>query len=338
MGKRLIICSDGTWNHPDSGYPTNVIKTARAIRTRSPDGSDQVVFYHRGVGAGPGSDRLAGGAFGNGIDRNIQDAYRFLVHNYTPGDAIFLLGFSRGAFTVRSLAGLIRNCGLLKKARGGLIPEAYALYRSRHHPDSSRARRFRALHARPVRIRFMGVWDTVGALGIPLGLFKRFNVEKYCFHDTRISSIILKAYHAVAIDEKRKSFAPTLWKTRQRRRGTAQVWFAGVHSDVGGGYRETGLADIAWKWMLARAKENGLSVDRKYIKTTMSGTTRRILHRSLTGAFRVLGREDRIIGEKNPADEYVHRSAVLRLEAVRSYSPRNLRTYLEETIPAKITS
>lgn len=208
--KRIVICCDGTWNDPEKRDITNVVKTARAVRPRTPDGTTQVVFYDWGVGTGRRFDRITGGSIGKGLNRNIQDACRFLVHNYAPGDEIFFFGFSRGAYTARSAAGLVRNCGVLKKKHADMIPEAFELYRSKSRPDSKKSGAFRREFSRETRIRFIGVWDTVGALGVPLRLFRRFNARKYSFHDTRLSRSIDHAYQALAIDEKRKPFAPSL--------------------------------------------------------------------------------------------------------------------------------
>ena len=147
--KRIVICSDGTWNTADQKNggeyrPTNVVKMARTISAVSKDGISQVVFYDEGVGADKwGLDRLTGGAFGRGLDKNIEDAYRFLMRNYIKGDEIFLFGFSRGAYTVRSLAGLIRNCGLLKPINADKFKDAYDLYISKSHPDSEYSKKFR---------------------------------------------------------------------------------------------------------------------------------------------------------------------------------------------------
>lgn len=328
MSKRLIICSDGTWNKPEGGPVTNVVKLARSIRPKDPEGIMQVVFYDWGVGTGGGSDKITGGAFGKGIDRNIQDAYRFLVHNYAAGDELFFFGFSRGAYTVRSLVGLVRNCGLLKKIHSHRIPDAYAIYRSPDTPDSRKARRFRERCSREAKVDFLGVWDTVGALGIPLKLFGKRNEKKYGFHDTKISSFVLNAYHALAIDEKRKPFRPTIWKTKKGRKNSAQVWFAGVHSDVGGGYQDAGLSDKALLWMVEKAEACGLALNRAYLGRTLAEDSPETLHNSMTTLYKRLGTHLRPIGVTN-RDESVHDSAVERYRSRASYRPENLTEYLE---------
>jgi uncharacterized protein (DUF2235 family) len=329
MPKRLIICSDGTWNKPEGGPVTNVVKLARSIRPEDPEWTSQVVFYDWGVGTGGGADKIKGGAFGKGIDRNIQDAYRFLVHNYAAGDELFFFGFSRGAYTVRSLVGLIRCCGLLKKIHSHRIPDAYAIYRSPDTPDSSKARRFRGRCSREVKVKFLGVWDTVGALGIPLKPFGKRNAEKYGFHDTKISSIVLNAYHALAIDEKRGPFQPTIWKTKKGRKNSAQVWFAGVHSDVGGGYPDAGLSDKALLWMVEKAEACGLALNRAYLGRILDEDSRETLHNSMTGFYKGMRKYPRPIGVTN-RDESVHDSAIERYRSKSGYRPENLTDYLEE--------
>jgi len=216
MSRRIIICSDGTWNSPEDEVATNVLKLSRSIKDVATDGKPQFVFYDWGVGTDV--NKLTGGAFGVGLDKNIQDAYRFIVHNYNPGDELFLFGFSRGAYTVRSLAGFIRNVGVLKRAKSELIPKAYDLYRSGSKPDSDRSKKFRKNNswANRTSINFLGVWDTVGSLGIPFS-FLGFLNDKYEFHDTKLSSIIKHARHAVSIDEKREDFKPALWDVKSSK-------------------------------------------------------------------------------------------------------------------------
>ena len=326
--KRLVVCSDGTWNTPESKEVTNVVKMARAIQPKDSNGVEQVVFYDWGVGTDNASDKVKGGAFGEGIDKNIQDAYRFLVHNYNPGDELFFFGFSRGAYTVRSLVGLLRNCGLLKKNYSDMIPDAYDMYRSPSKPDVASARKFRLNFSRTVKVKFLGVWDTVGALGIPLGIFGRTNQKKYSFHDTSISSIVENAYHALAIDEKRKAFAPSIWKTKPGRKNSEQVWFAGVHCDVGGGYTDTGLSDRGFMWMVEKAEACDLSVNKAYAKSILMKNSPEKLHNSYTATYRLFGKYIRPMGVTN-SDESVYPSALARHHNRRSYRPKNLDTFLQ---------
>ncbi|WRT12684.1 DUF2235 domain-containing protein [Pseudarthrobacter sp. LT1] len=225
MAKRIVVCCDGTWATPDQAddgqpCPTNVTKLALGIAPagRDKNGTDieQKVFYHRGVGAGR-HDRLGGGAFGAGLSYDILAAYRFIMGNFQPGDELFLLGFSRGAYTARSTAGLIRNAGILRRRFRGRLGDAYSLYRDRTattNPRSVEATLFRRSFSHETRIHCIAVWDTVGSLGIPLTgvpVIDRYN-RRFAFHDTALSATVDNAFQALAIDEKRKPFAPTLWQ------------------------------------------------------------------------------------------------------------------------------
>ena len=191
MGKNLVVCCDGTWNDPDElrgdvAEPTNVAKLALALAQNvdpSADGQAQHVHYVPGVGTAPG-DHLLGGAFGVGISENIRDGYRFLIENYSPGDLVFLFGFSRGAYTARSLGGLIHNCGILRQDSIDQLDTAYAFYRDRTnktHPRTIAAQIFRRDYSHEdSKVYFIGVWDTVGALGIPQGLPGWEQLSKDC--------------------------------------------------------------------------------------------------------------------------------------------------------------
>ncbi len=272
MKARLVLCFDGTWNKPDANrspdeqVETNVRRFHEAALAEAPDdGVRQIRWYSAGVGT-RWDERLRGGAFGYGIDEIIRNGYEFLVTNHAEGDEIFVLGFSRGAYAARSLVGMLRKTGLVRDL--DFVQAAYELYRDRDDtPDSPRAVAFREANARAVRVKFLGVWDTVGALGIPASAFQFLpflqdhNKEKYEFHDTGLSGIVDKAYHAVAIDEHRKEFEPTLWTPPFRAGQTVeQRWFAGAHCDVGGGYRERELSDLGLAWMMDKAAGCGLAL------------------------------------------------------------------------------
>ena len=217
--KRLIVCCDGTWQKLSNPCPTNVVKIATPIKTLAKDKTPQIVFYNEGIGTGNKVDKLLGGAFGKGIDQDIQDAYRFLSLNYKVGDEIYLYGFSRGAYIVRSLVGLIYCSGLPNRDNIRQAPEAYEIYRRRTKPgevsipETTEAINFRQENGDRVPITFLGCWDTVGSLGIPDQIFwlsvDKWINEKYKFHDTSLSPIIQNARHAVAIDEIRKVFDVT---------------------------------------------------------------------------------------------------------------------------------
>lgn len=264
--KRIIVCCDGTWNSDDTQTnDTNVAILARSIHgSQETGGALQIVLYLRGVGTtGLKIGTLIDGAVGIGVDDNIRSAYQFICQNYLPGDEIYLFGFSRGAFTARSLAGLITSCGILYRESLGALPSAWVYYRSpKPHAPSAFVDRYRVrTHADPA-ISFLGVWDTVGSLGIPGGLLAAGNKAKFAFHDTSPSPLVKRAVQALAIDEHRRDFTPTFWTgTAPPGAAIQQVWFAGAHSDVGGGYVTRKLADIPLVWMARQAEATGLALD-----------------------------------------------------------------------------
>ena len=258
----LIVCCDGTWNRPDDQYLTNVVLLARNLVN---DWDRQMVYYDSGVGTGSKLDAAVGGATGAGLEENVSQAYRFLVENYAHGDQISVFGFSRGAFTVRSLAGMVYKCGVVDRAKPKVderIEEALTLYRSERRPDHADLEKFRERHSITREVYLIGVWDTVGARGIPAGkLGKIYSEWKYGFHDTQLNRMVRFAFHAVALDEQRDAFEPALWTQSDHAEAgqvVEQVWFPGVHSDVGGGYRERGLADGGLAWMQLKAKNAGI--------------------------------------------------------------------------------
>jgi uncharacterized protein (DUF2235 family) len=270
--RQLIICCDGTWN--DAADRTHIFRIGKAAeRMESPTIK---VFYDKGVGTHFGQI-LRGGAVGKGLSKNIRQAYGWLVHEWQPDDCIFAFGFSRGAYTVRSLCGFLHFAGLLrpedtgpldKEGENKIIEEAYEAYRVRDKKQRA-AQKFLSStahhHTRQPRIRFLGVFDTVGALGVPthwvqdiLNLVPKLNVE---FHDDTLSEEVETACHALAVDERRGPFKPTLWTGQPRAdQSVKQVWFSGVHSDVGGGYEEKALAEISLRWMLNEAKAAGVDL------------------------------------------------------------------------------
>ncbi len=338
--KRIVICCDGTWNRPDQVQDgkvcaSNVSKIARCIPLVDSRGIQQLMFYDKGVGTGH-LDRLLGGAFGWGIKRKILDAYRFLIINYQPGDELFFFGFSRGAYTVRSTFGLIRNSGLLKPEFGHKLADAYALYRRRDdasQPDAVESELFRRSYSNEPRAKFIGVWDTVGALGLPVGGLLQLINKRWSFHDMTLSSWVDNAFQALAIDERRKPFQPSLWDQSAKASGQVleQVWFAGVHSNVGGSYPRSGLSDITLLWMIAKAEACGLAVDRNCMASVNNpqpdpfGT----LYNSQTVWYKVAGLGDyvRPIGQR--VKESAASTAVDRMaNPACDYQPPNLKDFL----------
>jgi hypothetical protein len=280
--KRIVVCFDGTWNKPKRGEKaTNVASLYRSIlgvdRRGIPVATPAktptvptIKWYDYGVGTQWG-ELIRGGVFGYGLSLNIREGYKFLVDNYEEGNEIYLFGFSRGAYTARSLAGLIRKIGLLRKVHAPkkdpddneLIVRGYEIYRERDDtPDTQVAEEFKGAHSwQNVKIKFLGVWDTVGALGLPFGILEGLN-ERYAFHDTKLSGIIENAYHAVAVDEHRKDYEPTLWDSPQKdNQHMEQVWFIGAHADVGGGSKKLQFSDIALRWMQEKAQLDGQGLE-----------------------------------------------------------------------------
>lgn len=305
MAKNIVILSDGTgqaFAGKDKGGGTNVFKLYHAIRNASP--AQQTVFYDPGLGSDPDDDGLSwtrwgynfvSKATGLGISRNIKDCYEALIERYEPGDRIFLFGFSRGAYTVRSLGGVLGLCGIPSRdaagrptrtnrnARAAAVEEAveavYKNYAASSDPaDIARAAeqrqelgsRYRvdrlAVQAAPY---FIGVWDTVRALGIPYvgQVLAALGLSAHAFHNADLSDKVAHARQALAIDENRDIFGPVLWSEPSTLRASGrirQLWFAGCHSDIGGGFAETGLSDVALEWMVDEAiavKPFGLLVE-----------------------------------------------------------------------------
>ncbi len=334
MPKKLAIFCDGTWNDLRMSARTNVSRLAKCVSPLASDGiTPQIVFYDEGVGVGSKVSKLAdesvklfGGAFGRGLNAKIEAAYRFLVSNYAPGDDLYIFGFSRGAYTARSLCGLIRKCGILRRDCFDLTPKALELYRNELHPRSPPMMDFRAAYTHPLaagpedyerlevswrdprevypetleqlyqyrpertyRMMYLGVWDTVGSLGLPDrlgGLSRRLN-KRHAFHDTDASSLLASLRHAVAIDEERRVFSSTgfdniddlnqQWASHTgwdvndpslsgfvpyRYRPYQQLWFPGDHGAVGGGNAEPGLSSAALLWIAEGAEKAGLHLTR----------------------------------------------------------------------------
>ena len=333
--KRLVVCCDGTWQRPDhldrgKVEPSNVAKMALAVKPRSADNTLQPMYYHPGVGTGRW-DRVRGGAFGVGLSRNIRDAYTWLVRNFDPGDQVFLFGFSRGAYTARSLGGLIRNCGILRREYLDKLRDGYRLYR-RHdeasEPAKFESRLFRGSYAHETRITCIGVWDTVGALGIPPGPLAVLNgLFRLSFHDVRLSSWVDNAFQALAIDERRRPFRPSIWQQQQGSKQTLeQVWFPGSHANVGGGYADTGLSDIAFEWMARRAIGCGLELEFPPPGIGFAPNAAGELRDSMTWLYRLWVPLVREVsdGGRFPTFERISDAASEREKAVPEYRPENL--------------
>jgi uncharacterized protein (DUF2235 family) len=257
MAKNIIFCADGTWNTKDEKdhgivSPTNVNKLYNLLI----NDVCQLTYYDNGLGARQTEFvKIFEGMTGIGLVEKILDGYQFLMQNWQEGDAIFLFGFSRGAYTVRYLADMMAHLGLLKPlpdesllAQRQRIHEAYLSYREKQNPSPGAETEY-------CKITMVGVWDTVGDLGIPLHILSPLNHALFGFHDEILHPSVLYGYQALAIDELRELYKPSLW---EKRSGVTQVWFIGSHSDVGGGYADHGLADITLAWMIGKAITHGV--------------------------------------------------------------------------------
>lgn len=343
--KRLIVCCDGTANDPDQMdrdriAPTNVVKLSRALKQASDGGEEQLVYYDQGVGTGWWAKKAVEGLSGAGISQNIKEAYRFLASKYNQGDEIYCFGFSRGAFTVRSLCGFIHTCGLLNlkgEEEDGdlLVDKIYDLYRStRPDEDKEEIRNCykKDCHTGPVKIKFLGVWDTVGALGIPIGNIS-FEWNKH-HNISNFKETVENAYHAVALDEFRRAFKPDLLDPSNVENTLVQKWFSGSHSNIGGGYADEGLSDITLKRMIDHLKGNfGLEFNEQFIKNNnnINPSYFRELRNSRTGFYKLAKPYLRLNNKKKIGSEDLDESVLHRmLDPTTGYAPQNTDTGMEK--------
>lgn len=359
--KRLVVCCDGTWSTLAKDVLTNVALTARSIAGRDADGNAQIVYYDDGVGVEVGRMDMFSAAFGRGLDYKVQEAYEYLTLNYEPGDQLYFFGYSRGAYTVRSLTGLVRKCGILKREHADKTAAALKLYRQRDiSADAQEAIDFRNNFAAAwpkldgagmqtvmsgttydLRICYVGVWDTVGALGIPRKVpFAGAVNKKYEFHDLALSRAVLNARQAIAIDERRDPFAPALWTNLEafnvpdQPKRVEQLWFPGNHGCVGGaGCDEGKLSGAALDWIAQGAERTGLVFDR---------SANSVLGRAVAGVDVLGGR----VSEKNfdlgsvllgmswrrglGAFDELHENAVTRWTGTSNYRPPPLSPFRRE--------
>jgi uncharacterized protein (DUF2235 family) len=279
--KRVAVFLDGTWNTVNDN--TNVWRLKSLLAPAGKDGLQQVVYYHKGVGTSVGS-RARGGMFGYGLNDEIIRAYEWLIDTYNRGDTLFIFGFSRGAYTARSLSGLVAKCGLIEIGAPLSVKQVYDRYRrgssaatirelmeaqKKGKKDFTLEERWMLKYARVIDIDFLGVWDTVGALGLPFGTLPILGKADMQFLNTGLRVSNKFAFHALAVDEHRKAFAPTLWTVDYRadapqphhHRTLSQVeqrWFVGAHANVGGGCQSDVLAQRPLEWVRSKAASQGL--------------------------------------------------------------------------------
>ena len=325
MGKNIVVFSDGTGQKGGVNYNTNVYKLFNMIEDRTPA---QIAYYDAGLGTG--IEGVAGMIAGKGFSRNILDCYRFIFENFQSDDNIYLFGFSRGAATVRSLSGFIHLFGILPVSRADIIEEAFDIYRI--HNKGRRERKAKEFidkhHTMWCKIKFLGVFDTVAALGLPNKWISAI-VDKFIphkFHSFDLSDSVEYARHALSIDDERKTFHPTLWNKlgiNQPDGRMKQVWFCGVHTDVGGGYKEEDLSNISLSWMLNEATDKGLIVYKKspafikFSKTTpdING----VMHNELTGLMgKLFRREKRKWDETAQGPICIHDSVLERINNTKN--------------------
>jgi uncharacterized protein (DUF2235 family) len=267
MSKNIVVCCDGTGNEFGADDNTNVIKLFSTLLIND----SQAGYYHPGVGAmgEPGGrgwfgekwSQLKGLAFGAGLLDNVADAYRYLMDTYVDGDVVFVFGFSRGSYTARAVAGLLHMYGLLRPGNEGLIPYIIRMYASKTLEANFLkhtlipAEDFKATFSRECPVHFEGLWDTVSSVGwITSPLTLLFTARNPSMHISR---------HAVSIHERRCFYRQNLWGEPFPDQDIKQVWFTGVHSDIGGSYPESqsGLSKVTLEWMLHEAETAGLKID-----------------------------------------------------------------------------
>lgn len=322
MPKNIVILSDGTGQEGGVGYNTNVYKIFNIIEDRT---DEQIVYYDPGLGThdtGP-----LGMVSGFGISKNIKDCYRFLFEHYESGDRIYLIGFSRGAATVRSLSSLVHYFGILPKSRPDLIDEAYSIYKiTNEERRKAQAEAFiKKHHTMWVRINFLGCFDTVSALGVPFkslsAILDRIPLFRHKFHNFKLSESVENAYHALAVDDKRKTFHPVLWDPEVKDyQKIEQVWFPGMHTDVGGGYKKHELSDIPLNWLCRKAVSHGLRIYEKE-RIELNPRADGFMHDSRSGGINKLYRKEiRSWPDDRPDVPVVHESVLKRAED-GSYNP-----------------
>jgi uncharacterized protein (DUF2235 family) len=317
MAKNIIICYDGT-NAEYHKCNTNVVKTFQAsVRDTS-----QVAFYDPGVGTfsifgrrlGKQIGILLGMAFGYGIRENIEDGYEYLMDTYNIGDSIFIFGFSRGAYTARALAGMIHQFGILQKGSRNLIPYVSKMYfKDDKDKDFEVIAGFKKTFCHECKPRFMGLWDTVGALGPNLS--KRFT-------NLKLNPDVKFGFHAVSINERRRPYKVVLWdeSAKEKNQVIEQVWFPGFHSEVGGGCTkdDCSLPDIALSWILRNASECGLWLKKDW-QIGLKNDAQAKMHDSCRFLpWVVLGLRK---ARKIPEGAKIHQSVIDRLNKSNDYHP-----------------
>lgn len=373
LPKNIIVCADGTGNKGGSSPDSNVYKVYKTVAKhfsgKCDDGIEinkQILFYDNGIGTSTNKYwRAISASIGIGFKNNVCDLYKFLARNYNEGDRIYFFGFSRGASTVRACNGMIAKCGLVKGGNlrnqelNDKVEEAYNLYKN-HRSNPKAAEDFKHNKNKTsgaVKIQFLGVWDTVVALGFPKRtdavepttyiLNKVFFVlEKFfdyffphSFYYYRLTGNVEYACQALAIDDERTAFWPYVWREKdiaddvddRTEDNVNQVWFAGMHANVGGGYERSGMASVPLVWLMKQAQKEGLVFAEGAIQDAQNDShAHGRMYNSRSGAsmlYRYHPREiselckGRLLGDKIK----IHRSVIDRLEQrTANYTPGHL--------------
>jgi uncharacterized protein (DUF2235 family) len=337
MARNLVVFSDGTGQDGGSERNTNVYRLFNMTEQRT---DAQLCYYDPGVGSTGRLARVPGLASGRGFGRNVRDCYTFLFENYKVGDRIFLIGFSRGAATVRSLASFIHLFGIMPRSRESVVARAWKIYQVRDAEERKRqaAELIGHHHTMWTKVHFLGCFDTVAALGMPYQwasrALDRVPGMKHRFHDFRLSPSVVHAYHALALDDVRTTFHPVLWDPVEDERGDPsgkhrgvdplacetmkQVWFAGMHTDVGGGYEEKGLSDIPLVWLTRAAVSHGLRIFPRHT-VRIGEDPDGWMHDSRTGfPGRLYRRKPRSWDAARADRPLVHETALLRRRGIQN--------------------
>ncbi|MGY3563959.1 uncharacterized protein (DUF2235 family) [Bradyrhizobium sp. USDA 4463] len=353
--KRLAVYLDGTWNSVDSN--TNVWRMRALTAAKSKDDKPQLVYYSVGVNG------VLGGMFGQGLDDNIRLAYEWLIENYNDGDEIFIFGFSRGAYTARALAGLIAIDGVLKAGSPIGVAELFERYRRGDEESIWRLKEIQASgdagklseqekwllkYSQPADVKMIGVWDTVGSVGLAAGNIAGISRSQFDYLQTGLRIHILNGYHALAIDEHRNDFAPTLWTVRHPKdpkaviaqprpmSGVEQRWFVGAHANVGGGYETDLLNQAPLRWLVKKAESNGLTfrseveLDGDSVTAPIADSYGKfgygIYHLISSPLYRPIGADPEVLddGTHPTVNETIDTSVFKRWRADPAYRPKNL--------------
>jgi uncharacterized protein (DUF2235 family) len=353
--KRLAVFLDGTWNAV--GDNTNVWRMKSLCAVEDRHGIKQLTYYDVGVNG------FKGGVFGKGLSQNITEAYEWLIDNYNPGDEVFIFGFSRGAYTARSLAGFICKHGLLKPGSPLGVKQLYDRYRRPDDrtiwtllekqadgtlTDATLEEKWMLKYCQAFDIKVVAVWDTVGSLGIPWFSIEGYSRKTLGFLHTGLRVHLLNAYHALAIDEHRADFAPTLWTVRKPKdakavvaaprslESTEQRWFVGAHANVGGGCASDLLAQLPLRWIMKKASLHGLAfrndveIDGGVLEAPISDSWNEFMKgvycKFSARFYRVIGGEPEVKedGTHSNVNETIDVSVFDRYRAEEEYRPPSL--------------